>query len=323
MPQALLFDSNGKPKEILQVEGNIDKINPLNISWINLRAGDDLSTSLPIIVNRSSSFTEDFIEEQRPRIEIYQTLEDNEDTYSVLIFAFPTNKIYLEDEFQIQISFLIIDNTIYTTSTKDNQILIEIMTKLVSKKKNYTLTKLFEFIISETLEMSIKVMDELIDYVESLERHQLKQGLKRGWLGSLLMLKGRLFDSSKLLKADLEHIQEIQTGEVPEIDTEIFGGHVEDRFLFLLDQTDSLRENLSNMINMNIAIQSNIMNKNFYYLTIIGSLLIIPTVISSLWGMNLSDVPQIGFWPMFFVITVLTLLSGFIVKLILPKPILS
>ena len=90
-----------------------------------------------------------------------------------------------------------------------------------------------------------------------------------------------------------------------------------------MDLIQEQREDLTNMINLHLAIASNIMNRQFYWLTIVGAILVIPTVISSIWGMNLDDVPQINFWGMLVVITGMTFFAGMILKLFLPKPLIN
>lgn len=323
MPQSLVFDKNGVPIEIIQGLPDHEMIGDERVMWTNLRAGDDIRTVLPEAVDRSRAFTEDLLEDQRPRVAKYQTLEDNEDTFSVIILAIPTPKIFSEDEFQLQVSFVLLGKKLYSAGSMEDNIFSEIMSKILTKKIQYSPTKLFSAIISELVEMGIDVLEQIEDHIDYIERRQLAGGLKRGTLASLLTLKGRLFDAHKMVKADLEHIFEIRTGEVPELDRDEIGDHLEDRTLYLQDFIEAQREDLSNMINLQLAISSNIMNRQFYWLAIIGSLLIIPTIISSIWGMNLEDLPEIPFWYMMLIILVSTVSSGFIVKFFLPKPLLS
>lgn len=322
MPRALLFDENGVPEEIFSDQLSIERISEEKFIWISLRAGDDIRRILPEEVDRSRAFTEDLLEEQRPRVAKYQTLEDNEDTYSVIVLSLPTLRIFKEDDYQLQVSFVLINKRLYSASSNEENIFSEIMSKILSKKKQYSATMLFTYIISELLEMSIDVLEQIENHIEEVERRQLSGGLKRGNLASLLILKGRLFDAHKMVKADLEHIFEMRTGDVPELNKEEIGDHLEDRALYLQDFIEAQREDLTNMINLHLAISSNIMNRQFYWLTIIGSLLIIPTIISSIWGMNI-DVPQIDFYPMMLLIIISTILSGIIVKILLPKPLLN
>jgi magnesium transporter len=317
MPRTLLFDESNIPNQIQ--EGYVDSGN--NLSWINLKVGEAYSNILPEIIDTSKSFTDDLVEEQRPRIAKYQTLEDNDDTFSVIVFSLPTRRLFTEDEFQLQISFVLLDHKIYSLPSAKNSIISEIMAKISTTNTEYTISDLFIYIITELLEMSIKILFSVTDYIDNLERQVIKREIKKGWVASLLVLKGRLFDASKLVKADIEHIREILEGLVPEIqiDPDEISDHVLDRGLFLMDQIETSREEMSNIINLHLAIASNDMNMRFYWLTILGSILIIPTIISSIWGMNV-PVPQWSFEIILLFIFVLTVIAALGVKYLMPKP---
>ncbi len=322
MPRALLFDENNVPIEVLSGSQAIQDFPDQKLTWINLRSNDDVRRILPDVVDKSRGFTEDLLEEQRPRVAVYQTLEDNEDTFSVIVLTLPTSRIFNDDDFQLQITFIILDRKIYSVGSKESGVFSEIMAKILTKKKQFTLTTLFAYIASELFEMSIDVSNQIEEYIDHTEGKQLKSGLERGWLASLLTLKSRLFDANKLVRADLEHIREIMDGEVPEFVVDDVGDHMEDRLLYLTDYIETLREELSNLINLNLAIASQLMNRQFYWLTIIGSLLVIPTIISGIWGMNI-PVPQLNFWLMMGLILALTTFFGLLVRLFLPRPPIS
>ena len=79
MSKSLIFNDNGKPIEIKSQTLKPEEYSS-NLIWTHLKVGDPIEKVLPDVVDRSVSFTEDLLESQRPRIQIYQTLEDNEDT---------------------------------------------------------------------------------------------------------------------------------------------------------------------------------------------------------------------------------------------------
>lgn len=321
MPEVLIFDQNGVPQKIEKSE-LLTKIIKDQLRWVNSIGDEDIKSILPDIIDKSKSFTDDLIEEQRPRIQQYQTLEENEESFSVVVFSFPTEDIFDLDNFQLQISFVLIRNHLYSTSSKDDPKFSKIMEKVLKRKKSYTVTSLFGYIVSELVEMSIDAISKVEIHIDNLEREQLKGRLNKNWLVSLLNLKGRLFDASRLIKANLENIDEIITAKVPELNVEEISEHLEDRGLFLLDFIEQLREELINMINLHLAISSNIMNRQFYWLTIIGSLLIIPTVIASIFGMNVL-LPVGDFWIIMIIMIILTGLAAIIVKYFLPKPLIA
>lgn len=318
MPRTLLFDKSGLAEEIRLAPHILDKRDE-NLTWINLSEDEDLKSIIPDAINTSSSSREDLVEEQRPRVSLHQTLEDNDDTYSVIVVSVPTRKLFTEDDFQLQITFILLRNKIYSLASRPNNTIGDIMAKVVLKNKQFNLTSLFNYILIELFEMGIRVLNQIEDYTDELEKQIIRSSLSNKLLTSLLVLKSRLFDASKLIKADLEFIREIMNGEVPELDSEEITDQPEDRSLFLLDLIETQREDLSNIINLHLAIASNNMNKQFYWLTILASILVVPTVISSIWGMNI-PVPQINFWLMMLIMFIITGLSALILKYFLPKP---
>lgn len=322
MPKSLVFNVKGIP---IEIKSQLIDHNPenQNFIWTNLRTGDSISKVLPEVVNRSEDFTEDLLEEQRPRIQVYQTLEDNDDTYSVIVLSFPTSLILKQDENILQVSFVFLENRLYTASPSESRIFSKIMTKCISQKQKFTPISFLVYIISEMLEMGINALESVEKLIDNNERRMLTGGLKKGWLINLLQLKGRLYDALTSVRADIEHIRELVSGKVPNLDSEEIEDHILDRVLFLMDLIQEQREDLTNMINLHLAIASNIMNRQFYWLTIIGSILVIPTVISSIWGMNLTDVPQVNFWGMLLLIIVMTGIASMILKLFLPKPLIN
>lgn len=321
MPKSLIFNEEGKATEIKsEILSSQDYSN--NFVWTHLRVGDPIEKVLPKVVDRSTDFTEDLLESQRPRIQVYQTLEDNEDTYSVIVLSFPTMAIMQEDN-QLQVSFLFLENRLYTASSKVTSIFEKLMKSTISNRNKFSPISFLVHIVSELLEMSIAVAEAIEKLIDQSERKMLTGGLKHGSLADLLHLKGRLYDTSRFTKADIEQIRELTSNQVPNLDTEEISDHILDRALHLLDLLEQQREDLSNMINLHLAIASNIMNRQIYWLAIIGSILVVPTVLSSIWGMNLEDIPQIKFWSMLMLIVGFTALAGILVKLFLPKPMIN
>ena len=186
MPRSLLFNENGMPSKIVMDEVIFEQ--EKNFIWTSLRVGDDVSKILPQEVDRSDAFTEDLLEEQRPRIAKYQTLEDNDDTYTVIVLAIPSSHIFQDDDFQLQVSFVLIGNRLISATSKESPIFAEIMSKAISHKKQYTPTTFFMQVVGELLEHGIDILQQIEEYIDYNERRLLTGGLKRGWLATLLII---------------------------------------------------------------------------------------------------------------------------------------
>ncbi|MHA2502260.1 MAG: CorA family divalent cation transporter [Candidatus Kariarchaeaceae archaeon] len=322
MPRTLVFDKNSVPDRIIVGDEDNEVLHDESLAWVHLPSSDDIRRLLPDIIDKSRGFMEDLIEEQRPRVAVYQTQEDNDATFSVIVLSIPKIRIFEEDNFQLQVTFILLGNKIFSVGSTEVGIFPEIMTKMLNRRRVMNYTQIFAFIVSELLEMSIKVTNSVEEFIDHSEGKQLNSNLERGWLASLLTLKSRLFDGNKLIRADLEHIREIMEDEVPEIDVDYLPDYIEDRILFLMDYIETLREELSNLINLNLAISNQLMQKQFYWLTIIGAFLVIPTVVSGIFGMNVT-LPNLTFGGIMLLIGGLTIVFAIIISLFIPRPVFS
>ena len=285
MIRTLSFDENNLPLHIEEsFPTDVNETVKTNLRWISMRTHDDIQRILPSIVMKSQSFVDDLLEEQRPRIQEYLTLEPNDETFRVIIMKLPTIKILETDDYQLQVSFLIVGKTLFSFSNRDHNIVQRIMSKLILRKKNIEMKGLLGFIIEELVDSSITVSDELEDQVERMEQRQLKGiGKARGFISMVTNLKGRIFEAIKDSRADLEVIREILAD--PELLNVTFE-HIEDRLLFLTDRLETERSAVNDLVNIHISMASHLMDKRLYHLTIIGSLMVIPTIVSGLFGMN-------------------------------------
>ena len=116
-----------------------------------------------------------------------------------------------------------------------------------------------------------------------------------------------------MLKADLEVVREIISGKAKFVKQSDFDAYVEDRLLFAIDSIDTIRESLNNISNLHLTNLSHRMNESMHKLTVIGSLLLIPTVIASLFGMNVA-LPPLDFWTIIAISVILSMIMAAILK---------
>ena len=135
MPKSLIFDEAGKPKEVISLVEESDYTK--KFIWTHLKVADTIEKVLPDVVDRSAGFTEDLLESQRPRIQVYQTLEDNEDTYSVIVLSFPVKTIMYDDT-QLQVSFLFLENRLYTAGSTGTPFFENLMKSTIKEKLTFT-----------------------------------------------------------------------------------------------------------------------------------------------------------------------------------------
>ena len=79
------------------------------------------------------------------------------------------------------------------------------------------------------------------------------------------------------------------------VDKNEFEEHIEDRLLYANDLIETLKVSLNNLNNLYANNISTRLNESMHRLTILGTLFLIPTLIASLFGMNM-PLPQLNFW---------------------------
>jgi Mg2+ and Co2+ transporter CorA len=176
-------------------------------------------------------------------------------------------------------------------------------------------TDAFNLLLDIIIEKSILGLEQLEEKIQRKELNIFKKKEDKRFLAKTNDLKEGLFFTSKLLRGDLEVIHEILKGDIPILNLKYFGEHMEDRILYLLDYIDLLKESVNNVNNLYVTALSNRLNKNLYRLAIIGALMVIPTIIAGLFGMNVS-LPSLSFWQIIGVISGFTIVSLFILKLL-------
>ena len=295
MIRVLSFDTNLKAKAIETTlpEKLEEKVKNYQL-WVSLQSADNIRKILPKIILRTQEFVDDLLEEQRPRLQEQLTLEPNDDTYKVIILRFPTNKILIQDDSHIQLCVIIVGKSLFTITNRDHELNTKVMEDLLKSSKSFTLEQLLITVIEKLIENAIKVVQNVEERIEELEKLQLKirNSKTPNLLTQIIDLKGRLYSTIKDTRADLEVIRELISEKA--FDT-VSLEHAKDRLLFLLDQLDNQRNSLSDVVNIYLSLSSHILNRRLFWLAVIGSLLAIPTIISGFFGVNL-PLPNVSFW---------------------------
>lgn len=292
-------------KTALEVDKErMTSLRAFEIGWIHLlETEDNVKDVVERELKQSASFLEDIIEDQRPRLDDYGK-------YTVAVLAMPTKKItqYDIDEWgTMQIAFILMNNKIISISEEKSELMTKILSHFLSKKlKNVTPSIIFSKIVEEMAEQTIDIMEEVDKKIDNLKNTLMKDKNPGKVLERVESLKENLFFTKKLLLANRDVMEEIMDGDGKYIMLREFNKHIEDRFLYSMDYVDILRDSLNGVSSIYLATLSNRMNEHIYTLTIIGSMLIIPTIIGSFWGMNV-DLPFRNFWGL---VTISLIFSG-------------
>lgn len=313
MGHILKFEE-GRPVGIFETQPNED-IDYSRLQWISYTRSENIIEKLPDFIQQSRRFTEDLLEDQRPRFQDYSSLAPGDERFKVIIFKFITRFIFETDEFELQISILLTEETVLTISNKETPILLDIMSKIRLRNERIDRNRILSLILDELVEEGIEIIERLEDELELMEKRQLSWDFEEDWLPRLTDLKGRVYTANRSVRADVEVIRDMQKDidlRNPSFE------HTEDRLLFLLDLLDFQRDNMNNIVNLHLSLLSQRRAEAMDRLTIIGSLLVIPTVIAGLFGMNV-ELPPLDFYEILWLTIGLMAITALGIRFILPR----
>ncbi len=290
------FDNKLKVKEL-------DKVPKESFfQWIHITRRDNAEEFLMNLLKKDKEFIEDLLEQQRPNIINY-------DDFDVVVLSFPSKKSR-----PLQITFVISKKRIITIASRESNTLNNIMDNIKNIKVSGA-TNIFSLIVDRLIEKSVSVFHDIEDEIEEKEIKVLNNSLDKDLITEMNEKREYLFLITKMLRGDYEVIDEILNKKASRINLKYFGKHLRDRILYLLDYTDIIKESINNVNNMYITLLSKRMNESIYKLTIIGALMIIPTIIAGLFGMNV-ELPNLSFWQIVELILGLSVLASIILKLL-------
>ncbi len=297
MAECIIFES-GKGKKFTG-----DFFKDESLLWIHFNKKDEnIISDLKKLINEETFMIEDFLEEQRPNSVSFEK-------FSVAVFTFPYENLKT-----LQITFILLRKKIITISNFENNNINSILQKITMEKNITGVTNLFSFILDKMIESSIKKLDKMEDDLEEKEKLVMSGKKNKNFMYDNNDLRDELYYTIKNLKGNLEVVEDILSNKVNFLNLKYFGEHMQDRFLYLLDFCESLREYITTLNNEYMSMISFETNNHIYRLTIIGSLLIIPTIISGFFGMNV-EIPALSFMQIVGATFGLSIILYFILKL--------
>jgi len=292
----MLLDGQGKARETAYAD--YKKLPKNSLSWTHLVSSEEKAVDFVLDeLGQDEEFEEDILEDQRPRLSA-------EHSYDIIVLTVPIKKIAKAHESEdalLQLSFIAFQHRLITVADMKAPIIDQIFTQLGKKGlETPSVSSLFNFIVSGVVENSIDAMELVEKRIDQIQSTIIQGKTLQEMLTLSEQIKETLYYSTKLLRADLEVFWEILAGKAISIKAELFYEHIEDRVLYLIDLSEGLRESLQNILNLYLAALSNRMNQHIYRLTNIGAFFLIPTMIASIWGMNV-ELPFHNFWSILLV----------------------
>jgi magnesium transporter len=154
-------------------------------------------------------------------------------------------------------------------------------------------------VLDAVVDSYFPVLDTLAERIDVLEDRVLEGDGGSEGLRELLTIKRQLLELRRMLGPMREVANALLRREVPFIDERVdpYLRDVYDHLVRLLDQVDLYRDLLATVFDARLTVTSNALNAIMKRLTAITVILMAPTLIAGIYGMNFDAMPELG-WPL-------------------------
>lgn len=156
-------------------------------------------------------------------------------------------------------------------------------------------------------------LDQLGDTVDELDSRLLAGQTNTGTLARIHTLKMTLLALRRALWPLREAVMTLQHGDSGLLDpeTRLYLRDVYDHLVHLLETVDLQRDLVAGMVDLYVSTQSNRLNRQMRFLTVIATLFMPLTFISSIYGMNFDYMPELHWkWGYFAVLGLMAAIGG-------------
>jgi len=143
------------------------------------------------------------------------------------------------------------------------------------------------------------LLDRLSDRIEHLEDRILEGGRAGGTLRSILDLKRELLELRRTLSPQRDVANALLRRDLPLVDdaSAPYFQDLYDHLVRVLDQLDLQRDLLASALEANLSVTGNNLNTVVKRLTAFTVILMVPTLIAGIYGMNFRFMPELS-WPL-------------------------
>ena len=251
----------------------------------------------------------DFNLEKKP-FERY-TKENHSVRYSMDPFEFVIIDYFLENGKigHAYLLFIIRDNLLLVTSSKNNNFYEELFENISAHiEKNRippkNIGRILHAFLQEDIEENYDVLDKVAESISALEEKAANfQGTNTVDIQEIIRLKRKLFIMGRRFWASTKIIFLLKAGFTNvklDEETSKLLVDVHDTFLHQMDIVTGNKEMLTDVMNVyatsisnKLAIISNELNQTMKKMSAFALILLIPTLIASIYGMNFPDIPLV------------------------------
>ncbi len=261
---------------------------------------NDEALRLTHLLDLDKEIIEEIITDQRPRADSYPDFFLI--LFKCLTVAEEEPKIKLSEH---QVGVIIRDNVIFSIHKKIPSMPISNVFKRFNKYPTKIAKGGVSYFVSTYLDAMIdQIYDVLEVWTKQIDRYE-KQIVKKPskiLLYGILEMRHRLLDLVKILQADREIINNIRTGKQGIFSRQDIPPELDDHIKHLLDESDIIRTLLTDVTNMYYNSHSSRLNETMRRFTFITSLLLLPSLVASIFGMNFITQDGKLLWSFYVVI---------------------
>lgn len=260
--------------------------------WIDL--SEPTEKELNILAERASISIRDLKESvdpnERPRM-------DEMEHYTSVVMKAPYKKE--KQLFTTANGFFLSKQLLITVHERESTAI----NKLFNQKEklmsifNKSCTRLFVRIVEEDAKNYFELLDAVEDDIDEIEERVFKNP-SSDVVHEIFRTKKTLIYFHKALTANMDVIFKLEKDPGDNVDEEHIKGlrYVHDDLLQMIDMTATYKDLLTGSLDIYLTSISNNMNTIMKRMTALASLVLIPTFITGLYGMNFKYMPELA-WP--------------------------
>ncbi len=155
---------------------------------------------------------------------------------------------------------------------------------------------LLYLLLDEIVDGYFVTLDEIGEAADDLEERVFGDGDPAGHQSDIFKMKKGLMIARKIMSPLRDVLDVLQRSgvKIVTVPLEPYFRDVYDHVLRATDVTDSLRDILSSVLEANLSLISNRMNEVMKSLTAWGAIILVPTFVAGLYGMNFRHMPELG-----------------------------
>ena len=135
-------------------------------------------------------------------------------------------------------------------------------------------------------------LDKIEDFIDIIETDVLKK-VEKDYTDIVFPIKRTLIYFRKAIKYNTEVLKSLRHGAIFKTQGDVFEDLYEDARQLIDEETIS-RERITEIVNTNYNTLSNELNKVMKSFTVIATLILLPTFITGLYGMNFQIMPELN-----------------------------